>query len=147
MNYESIMLKNAIRMKKSANLLVREMRLVAMRSYDTTLWRNGTMGQVAALSELSQRADLLNMFYESVKKALLLIPARYRALLVAVYFKHRDKQEIAMRYATSVSTVYRKLFAARNSFRLALQSIGCTEQWFRENYSEFDWVLRKENKL
>ena len=142
MNYELIMLRNALRMKKNANILTEEMKLIALRSYSTFNWRDGTMGQVEAIAKLSRQIDDCNAFYNSVKKALYIVPAGYRALLVTVYFKNTDKQEIAKRYKVSRSTVYRKLLYARESFLSALNSIGCTEEWFMANYGELDFAER-----
>ena len=142
MNYELVMLRNALRMKKNANILTEEMKLIALRSYSTLNWRDGTMGQVAEIARISQQIDDCNNFYNSVKKALCIVPKGYRALIVAVYFKNVDKQEIAKRYGVSLSTVYRKLLYARESFLAALNSIGCTEEWFMKSYYEFDFTER-----
>lgn len=140
MNYELILLKNTLRMNKNIKLLTKEMQLIAMRSYDTFNWRNGTMGQIEAISNYSEQIDRLTILCNSVKKALLIVPNGYRALLVEVYFKGADKMQLAKRYRVSRSTVYRKLNGARELFRQALQSIGCDEQWFVDNYSDFDWI-------
>ena len=142
MNYELIMLKNALRMKQNAKILTKEMQLVAMRSYDTFNWRDGTVGQIRAIGDYSEQIDRLVAFYNSVEKALFILPKGYRALLVAVYFKHEDKMDIAIRFRVSRATVYRRLYTARELFREALVSIGCTEQWFLDNYSNFDWIDR-----
>ena len=142
MNYELIMLKNAQRMKKNIKILTKEMQLIAMRSYDTTNWKNGTLGQIDAISELSSEIEHLVSFCNSIEKALLIIPSKYRALLVAVYFKNYDKEQLGKRFGVSRSTVYRKLFVARKLFYEALQSIGCTEEWFKALYCEKDSPLR-----
>lgn len=144
MNYELTMLKNAVRMKKSAALIAREIRLIATKSYDVSYWRNGTMGQVQAISELSAQAELLNDFYTAVRRALFALPAPYRALLVSVYIKDVDRQALAQRYDVSLSSVYRKLCDARRLFSNALVDMGCDEQWFKERYSDFEWVVRRE---
>lgn len=142
MRYELIMLRNALRMKRTANILTKEMKLIALRSYSTLNWRDGTMGQIRALSQTSQQiADCLD-FYNSVEKALLIVPSGYRALLVAVYLKNTDKKQIATRYRVSVSTVYRKLLRARETFLRALNTIGCNEQWFTDRYGEYNWDER-----
>ena len=140
MKYELIMLRNALRMKKSAKILTEEMKLIALRSYSTFNWRDGTMGQIEAIGKISQQIEDCNIFYNSVKKALLIVPKGYRALLVAVYFKNVDKQELASKYKVSLSTVYRKLLYARESFLGALCSLGCSEEWFLNNYGELDFA-------
>ena len=145
MNYELVMLKNALRMKQNAKILKKEMQLVALRSYDTFNWRDGTIGQVQAISEYSRQIDRLTTFYNSIEKALLVVPSGYRALLVAVYFRHKDKMELAKRYRVSRATVYRRLSTARALFREALISIGCDEQWFTTNYADFDWIDKLPN--
>ena len=142
MNYELLMLKNAIRMKKTANILTKELELVAMKSYNTLNWRNGTIGQVEAISNISAQIDECLTFYNAVEKALLIIPRGYSALLVTVYFKNTDKAELAKKYKVSRSTVYRKLYSAREMFMHALISLGCTEEWFTANYSHYDFIVR-----
>lgn len=139
MRYELIMLRNALRMKQTANILTKEMKLIALRSYSTLNWRDGTMGQIRTLNSTSKQIDECLDFYNSVKKALLIVPSGYRALLVSVYLKNTDKQQIATKYHVSVSTVYRKLLRARESFLRALNSIGCTEEWFTANFGEYNW--------
>ncbi|MCH5151354.1 MAG: sigma-70 family RNA polymerase sigma factor [Clostridiales bacterium] len=140
MKYELVMLRNAIRMKNSAKILTEEMKLIALKSYSTVNWRDGTMGQIEAIGKISQQIEDCNIFYNSVKKALLIVPKGYRALLVAVYFKNVDRQELASKYKVSLSTVYRKLLYARESFLSALRSIGCSEEWFLTNYGELDFA-------
>ena len=142
MNYELLMLKNAIRMKKTANILTKELTLVAMRSYDTFNWRNGTMGQVEAISNISSQIDECLAFYNAVEKALLMLPKGYKALLVTVYFKNTDKEALAKKYGVSRSTVYRKLYSAREMFAQALGSLGCTKEWFTANYAHYDFINR-----
>ena len=145
MNYELIMLKNAVRMKKTANILSKELSLVAMKSYDTFNWRNGTMGQVEAITNISVQIDECLDFYNAVEKALLMLPKGHAVLLVTVYFKNTAKEELAKKYKVSRSTVYRKLYTAREMFKDALISLGCTEQWFDTNYAHYDFVLREPN--
>ena len=140
MNYELIMLKNAIRMKKTANILTKELKLVAMKSYDTLNWRNGTMGQVEAISNISAQIDECFTFYNAVEKALLMLPKGHAALLVTVYFKNVKKDELAKKYKVSRSTVYRKLYSAREMFANALVSMGFTEEWYIANYGHFDFT-------
>ena len=143
MNYELLMLKNAIRMRKTANILTKELELIAMKSYDTFNWRNGTMGQVEAITNISSQIDECLAFYNAVEKALLILPKGNRMLLVTVYFKNIDKVELAKRYRVSRSTVYRKLYAAREMFLKALNSLGFTQDWFTENYAHYDMLMRE----
>ena len=136
MNYELIMLRNALRMKNCAENFRDELKHIALRSYDTFNWRDGTMGQIELMSSVSQKIEECLRFYEIVKSALLLIPKGYRALLIAVYLKEIDKKKLAKRYFVSLSTVYRKLKRARTSFSKALKSLGCSEEWFEANYGD-----------
>ena len=142
MNYELVLLRNALRMKRNAKILTKEMQLIALRSYNTLNWRDGTMGQLRAIEDYSQQIDRLTNVYNLVERALLIVPAGYRALLVAVYFRNKDKNEIAKRYRVSRSTVYRRLYRARELFCQALQSIGCDKEWFVSNLSDLDWIDR-----
>lgn len=138
MNYELIMLRNALRMKKSAQMLTKEMESLALRSYSTLNWRDGTLGQVNAIANMSRQVDEYLTFYNAVKKALLLTPKGQRALLVAVYLKRADVKLLAQKYNVSRSTVYRKLYYARQAFCRALTAIGCDETWFQANYGDYN---------
>ena len=142
MNYELIMLRNALRMKKCAEKFREELKHIAMTSYNTTNWRDGTMGQIAAMAQTQERIEECQRFYEIVKSALLVLPKGYRALLVAVYLKRMDKKLLAKRYDVSLSTVYRKLFRARTSLKNALEGIGCDEEWFVTNYGDYEFEER-----
>ena len=142
MNYELTMLKNALRIKKSADVLTKELKLLAMTSYNTLNFRNGTLGQVEAIADLSNQIDECLFFYTAVEKALLMLPKGYSVLLVTVYFKNKDKVELAKKYGVSRSTVYRKLYSAREMFLRALNSLGCTEEWFTANYGHYDFIVR-----
>ncbi len=136
MNYELTMLQNVGGMTAHVKSLAAEMKKIALRSYDTLNWKNGTAGQVALLSEMSAQADACKNYIRHVKEALAQTPKGYRALLVAVYIQRRNKKAIADRYGVSLSTVYRKLFWARQRFRRALERAGCTEKWFCDNYGD-----------
>ncbi len=146
MNYELIMLKNAVRMKHTAAKISDEITVLAMHSYDTSNWRNGTAGQMQAVAELLQQKEVLNDFYSSVYQALGLVPKPLRALLVAVYIKGKAQKQLAARYGVSAATVYRKLCLARESFRQALTILGCDEQWFQARYGGYDWIVRREQR-
>ena len=142
MNYELIMLRNALRMKKCAEKFREELEHIAMTSYNTSNWRDGTMGQIAAMARAQERIEECQRFYEIVKSALLELPKGYRALLVAVYLKHTDKKALAERYRVSLSTVYRKLCRARTSLQRALEKLGCDEEWFLANYGDYEFEER-----
>ena len=142
MNYELIMLRNALRMKRCAERFREEMEHIALTSYNTSMWRNGTMGQINAMASAQDKINECQRFYEIVKNALLILPKGYRALLVAVYIRKRDKSDLAKRFGVSLSTVYRKLFRARTSLCNALKSMGCDEEWFLANYSDYEFEER-----
>ena len=142
MNYELIMLRNALRMKSCAEKLREELQHIAITSYNTVNFRDGTMGQIAAMSQTQEKIEECQRFYEIVKSALLVLPKGYRALLVAVYLKRVDKKVLAKRYYVSLSTVYRKLCRARTSFLNALKALGCDEKWFLANYGDYEFEER-----
>ena len=142
MNYELIMLRNALRMKRCAERFREEMEHIALTSYNTSTWRNGTMGQINAMASAQDKINECQRFYEIVKNALLILPKGYRALLVAVYIRKRDKSDLAKRFGVSLSTVYRKLFRARTSLCNALKSMGYDEEWFLANYSDYEFEER-----
>ena len=146
MNYELIMLRNALRMKKCANRFREEMEHIALTSYNTLTWRNGTMGQIDAMASAQDKVEECQRFYEVVKNALLVLPKGYRALLVSVYLKRTDKNALAKRYRVSLSTVYRKLFQARTSLSNALKNMGYDEEWFLNTYGDYEFEERLPNK-
>ena len=139
MKYELIMLRNALRMKRCAEKFREELKEIALTSYDTRRWRDGTMGQINAIAYSQEKIDECLRFYQAVKSALLIVPAGYRALLIAVYIKRKNKNALAKKYHVSLSTVYRKLCRARVSFLKALESLGCDEQWFMDNYGDYEF--------
>ena len=145
MNYELIMLRNALRMKRCAEKFKEELQHIALTSYNTCNWRDGTMGQIAAMSDAYEKIEECQRFYEIVKNALLVLPKGYRALLVAVYLKKIDKKVLAKRFDVSLSTVYRKLCRARTGFLNALKGMGCDEEWFLANYGEYEFEERLPN--
>ena len=146
MNYELIMLRNALRMKRCAERFREEMEHIALTSYNTLTWRNGTMGQIGAMASAQDKIDECLRFYEIVKNALLILPKGYRALLVSVYVRKKDKNDLAKRFGVSLSTVYRKLFRARTALGNALKSMGCDEEWFIANYGDYEFEERLPNK-
>lgn len=138
MHYELVMLRNAIRVKNSAEQMLSEMKSVAVHSYCTLNWRDGTLGQAYALGKWAAQIQQCRNFYEAVASALAQIPRGYRALLIAVYFRYADKRDLAKKYGVSVSTVYRKLLRARTAFCAALNRNGHTYKWFCDNYGDWD---------
>ena len=141
--YESIMLKNAIRIKKSANVLSLELQKAAMQSYDATRCKDGTMGQISELLDISRRIDRLEELYGYIRQALYAVPSGHRTLLTKVYLRKQTPKEVADKFGVSVSTVYRQLSVARNRFRRNLEHIGCDKQWFDSNCSDIDWTVRR----
>ena len=146
MNYELIMLRNALRMKKCAEKCREDLERIALTSYNTLNYRDGTMGQIEAMARTQEMIEECTHFYEVVKNALLVLPKGYRALLVAVYLKKMDKNVIAKRYFVSLSTVYRKLCRARAAFLRALESRGCNEEWFVTHYGDYEFEERLPRK-
>lgn len=144
MNYELTLLKNASTLTKSVSLCRRSAQLLAMKSYDTAGWRNGTFGQIAAIEDLLKLADNLQQLCKLIKHSLLLVPRPERALLVAVYVRNLHKKEVAKRYGVSLSTVYRKLYLSRKCFAQMLSRLGLTEEVFENEYGDLnmqgDWV-------
>ena len=144
MNYELIMLREAVRMKRSANVLKNEINLVAPRSYVSDNWRDGTIGQMLEICNLQRQIAVYEKYYDTVIRALKHVPKGYRALLVAIYLKNTDKEQIVQKYKVSVSTIYRKLCLARKLFLKRLYIIGCTESWFLDNFGDID--LHKQHQ-
>ena len=142
MNYELIMLRNALRMKSCAEKYREELQHIALTSYNTLNFRDGTMGQIAAISDTYQKIEECLLFYETVKNALLVLPKGYRVLLVTVYLKKVDKKVLAKRYDVSLSTVYRKLCRARTALCNALKNMCCDEHWFLDNYGDYEFEER-----
>ncbi len=140
MNHELVMLRGALRMKKSATRLTKVVNRMALKSFSTEKYRNGTMGQIQDICHYTEMRDKHLNFYSSVKQALSTTPKGYRALICEVYLKRTNKQNLCQRYKVSLSTLYRKLALARKSFKRQLDSIGCDQQWLIEQYGDICWV-------
>ena len=59
---------------------------------------------------------------EQIRKALLLLPEKYREVLVCLYFEERSVAETAKVLGLSEGTVKSRLSRARDKFRVILES-------------------------
>ena len=143
MNHELVMLRGALRMKQSAKEFNKTIKTLALKSYSTANWRDGTMGQVEAICNYSEKRDKCLNFYNGVANALKLTPKGYRALICEVYLYNTDKQSICEKYKISLSTLYRYLSKARSCFRSRLESLGMSEKWLATNYQGMPWVAEQ----
>ena len=141
MNHELVMLRGALRMKQSAKDLNKTIRTLALKSYSTLNFRDGTMGQVEAICNYTEKRNSYLNFYNGVAKALKRTPKGYRALICEVYLRKTDKQSICQKYKVSLSTLYRYLSKARKKFRDSLNDLGYSESWLTTNYQSVPWVL------
>lgn len=140
MNHELVMLRGALRMKQSAKDLNKTIRTLALKSYSTLNFRDGTMGQVEAICNYTEKRNSYLNFYNGVAKALKRTPKGYRALICEVYLRNTDKQSICQKYKVSLSTLYRYLSKARKKFRDSLNDLGYSENWLATNYKCVPWV-------
>ena len=140
MNHELVMLRGALRMKQSAKDLNKTIRTLALKSYSTLNFRDGTMGQVEAICNYTEKRNSYLNFYSGVAKALKRTPKGYRALICEVYLRKTDKQSICQKYKVSISTLYRYLSKARKKFRDCLNDLGYSESWLTTNYQSVPWV-------
>lgn len=138
MNYELIMLRSANRIKYCDKSLSLEIKQIALTSYAVLNYKDGTMGQIRLMSERAQLRDKCRLFWQSLVEALKIMPKPYCALLVTVYFKKSDIPSLCARFKKSKSTLYRKLWEARNHLKNALTSLGYDEKWFKDNFSDMD---------
>lgn len=143
MNHELVMLRGALRMKQSAHEFNKTIKNLALKSYSTFNWRDGTMGQVQAICDYTERRDKCLRFYNGVADALKLTPKGYRALICEVYLYRTDKQTICNRYKVSLSTLYRYLSKARKTFKSKLEKLGMDESWLQTNYQSMPWVAEQ----
>ena len=140
MNHELVMLRGALRMKQSAKDLNKTIRTLALKYYSTLNFRDGTMGQVEAICNYTEKRNSYLNFYNGVAKALKRTPKGYRALICEVYLRKTDKQSICQKYKVSLSTLYRYLSKARKKFRDSLNDLGYSESWLTTNYQSVPWV-------
>ena len=140
MNHELIMLRGANRMKYYAQSVSQEIMRIAVTSYSTLNYKDGTMGQVKEICSRAKIRDDCLLFYNALVSALRRIPKGNRALLVAVYLKNADKKSICAKYKVSASTLYRKLYVSRSLLRAELDALGYDEKWFTDAYSYIDWI-------
>lgn len=143
MNHELVMLRGALRMKQSASELNKTIHTLALKSYSTANWRDGTMGQVEAICHYTEKRNKCMDFYNGVADALKLMSKGYRALICEVYLHNTDKQSICQKYKVSLSTLYRYLSKARNSFRSKLEQLGMDEKWLTTNYQGTTWIAEQ----
>lgn len=130
MNYELKLLHNLQAVGNAVSVLRRSARILAQHSYDTFGYRNGTLGQIAEIGGVLYLAEGLSDLWQTVKKALLLMPCKLRVLLMEVHVRHVAGKSIAEKYLVSPSTVYRKLSCARGVFREKLAEVGLSEEQF-----------------
>ena len=138
MSHELIMLRYVKRMRKLSQTLTQEARDKAIRSH-TGVIRGGTMGQIEEICQLIKLRDDCLLFCYAVIDGLNAMDAEMRKLLVAFYVKRVEVAVIAKRCNTSVSTVYRKLAAARSRFKHCLNSFGYNEKWFKDSFANFSF--------
>jgi hypothetical protein len=143
MNHELVMLRGALRMKQSAKEFNKTIKTLALKSYSTINWRDGTMGQVEAICHYTEKRDKCLTFYNGVASALKLTPKGYRALICEVYLHNTDKTSICQKYGVSLSTLYRYLSKARKAFRSRLEGLGMSESWLHDNYQGMTWVAEQ----
>ena len=143
MNHELVMLRGALRMKQSATEFDKTIKTLALKSYSTANWRDGTMGQVEAICDYTEKRNKCLDFYNGVADALKLTPKGYRALICEVYLRNTDKQSICQKYKVSLSTLYRYLSKARSCFRNKLEQLGMNEKWLTTNYQGTSWITEQ----
>ena len=134
--YETTVLKIFTRFYKTIRELETEKKQIALKSYDTSKWRDGTMGQIFAIGALNKQIEWYSNYCQSVRLALSGIDSGYRTLLVAVYVKGADRKHIAEKHGVSISTVYCKLERAKIAFRKSLERLGFTETWFAPYFAD-----------
>ncbi|MCM1289962.1 MAG: helix-turn-helix domain-containing protein [Corallococcus sp.] len=148
MKNELTVLKSVRYAKAIAKKLDEECKTLALSSFCTLNFQNGTLGQVRKVADLVCKRDVTERYFQAVVDALGKMPGGYRALLFSVYVKNVSKTELCRKYAVSVSTLYRKLAYARQLFAQNLQSTGAREAWFSVVYcalSEFYSALKKRS--
>ena len=145
MNYELIMLRGANRMKYEAVSASKEIMNIAVTSYSTLNYKDGTLGQAEEICRRAAERDHCLLFYNALMQGLRSVPKGNRALLVAIYLKNADKRGICAKYGVSLSTLYRKLSLSRAMLRSALNALGYNEKWFRDNFGSVDWIAEASN--
>ncbi len=140
MNHELVMLRGIKYCKKSIKSLNEQCMNIALRSFSSEKYHDGTLGQAMDLAQKVAEREIFLNYLKLIKTALIEMPRGLRALIVAIYIKELPKEYFCKKYHISPATMYRKLALARDSFRLKLQSLGCDEKWFRDTYGEVEWV-------
>lgn len=140
MDHELIMLRSYNRMRRLATSLTKEARFWAIKSYSAETVSDGTMGQINEICGKIQLRDDCLLFCQALIDGLGVINKNMRALLVAVYVKRVDKDELAKRHKVSIATVYRYLYKARKALREQLDYMGYDKRWFEDNYAKFDFI-------
>ena len=143
MNHELIMLRELKRMHEMSQSLAKEARYRAIRSHSSLNVKNGTMGQIEEICRLIQLRDDCLRFCIAANDAFNAIDNDKRWLLQQYYIKSVSVDVIADSLKATPVSVYNKLYMARMQFKNALNKYGYTEQWFRENFTHFDFIAAR----
>lgn len=141
MNHEIAMLQSLSVCNKYLKKLNERCLHAALNSFSAHDFPNGTVRQIEKVAKLSVERDDFLYVMSTITQLLKSLPKGYRALLVEVYVKNVPKQSIATKYGVSISTVYRKLSAARACFREQMQKVGCDASWFEQYFQNYQCAL------
>ncbi len=136
MHFDLVMLRSAKWAALTAQEAEREAERLALRSFDGSRVRDGTIGQVEKIVDMQCLARKLYEFVRIVRVALESVAPQYRALLVTLYVREGKVRAITERYRVPPRRVYRAVRVAREKFRRRLLAEGHDGQWFRTEYAQ-----------
>lgn len=101
-----------------------------------------TAAQFERIGAYLWRSELCSQFAAKLSSAVKGMPKSQAALIKKVFVECVSPVEIAERCGVSLSTVYRKLRAARKSFANALTREGLTKQWLSDNFGDLPLLAK-----
>lgn len=146
MQLGNLLLESTPRLCAEIAQLTDSVNKIALTSYNTTSWKDGTIGQI---EEMTQRMQLRNDLAELrnyISTALSKVDKPLRQLLTQVYIIRRKPKAIASKYHVTPANVYNKLSAGKKIFCANLKSAGCTLSWIKETFSDVAWLCKLVDK-
>ena len=142
MQLGNLLLESTPRLCAEISHITKSVNKIALTSYNTTSWKDGTIGQIEEITQLMQRRDRLEDLVSRISTALSGVDKPLRQLLSQVYIVRRKPKELAQKYNVSPTTVYNKLSAGKKIFCANLKSTGVTCGWVKENFDDLPWLCK-----
>ncbi len=139
MTYEAEILIGASKMEALVRLCQEAYKNIAVHSYFTDFWRDGTMGQLETMENYQQMQNRFQKLIDVVQNSLSQMPKAYKNLLIQIYLLHAKKRNICKKYKITQQNLYGKIRKANMMFYDGLKKQGADYNWFKTTYSDIDF--------